>query len=95
MVVNSLTTSPEEGQRFEQGQPVDVTCIAWDGGYGIDVVEVSTDGGKTWHQASLGWDGGRFAFRRWSYRFNPESAGTHTASRPRPPTASARHKSMP
>jgi len=78
MVVNSLTTSPDEGQRFEQGQPVDVTGIAWDGGYGIDVVEVSTDGGKTWHQASLGRDGGRFAFRPWSYRFNPERSGTHS-----------------
>jgi DMSO/TMAO reductase YedYZ molybdopterin-dependent catalytic subunit len=78
MVVNSLTTSPAEGQPFEQGQPVDVTGIAWDGGYGIDVVEVSTDGGKTWHQARLGRDGGRFAFRPWSYRFNPEGPGTYS-----------------
>jgi len=78
MLVNSLTTSPSEGQRFEQGQPVDVTGVAWDGGYGIDIVEVSTDGGKTWNQASLGKDGGRFAFRPWSYRFNPEGPGTYS-----------------
>ena len=38
---------------------------------------MSTDDGKTWHQASLGRDDGRFAFRPWSYRFNPEGAGTY------------------
>src|SRR6516162_681101 len=77
MVVNSLTTSPAEGQRFKFGRPIDVSGIAWDGGYGIRAVEVSTDNGKTRHQASLGRDDGRFAFRPWSYRFKPESAGTH------------------
>ena len=77
MVVNSLTTSPAEGQRFDAGQSVDVSGIAWDGGYGIRDVEVSTDDGKTWHQARLGRDDGRFAFRPWSYRFSPVGAGTH------------------
>jgi DMSO/TMAO reductase YedYZ molybdopterin-dependent catalytic subunit len=77
MVVNSLTTSPTEGQHFDVGQAVGVSGIAWDGGYGIRLVEVSIDDGKTWHQASLGRDDGRFAFRLWSYRFTPEGAGTH------------------
>ena len=77
MVVNSLTTSPAEGQRFKFGRPIDVSGIAWDGGYGVRLVEVSTDGGKTWHEASLGKDDGRFAFRPWSYRFNPAGAGTY------------------
>lgn len=76
MVVNSMTTSPAEGQRFNFGHPIDVSGIAWDGGYGVRLVEVSTDGGKTWYQASLGKDDGRFAFRPWSYRFNPAGAGT-------------------
>ena len=77
IVVNSLTTSPAEGQRFKFGRPIDVSGIAWDGGYGVRLVEVSTDGGKTWHEASLGKDDGRFAFRPWSYRFNPAGAGTY------------------
>ena len=77
MVVNSLTTSPAEGQRFKFGRQIDVSGIAWDGGYGVRLVEVSTDGGKTWHEASLGKDDGRFAFRPWSYRFNPAGAGTY------------------
>jgi hypothetical protein len=49
MVVNSLITSPADGQRFDRNQPVDVNGIAWDGGYGIRFVAVSTDDGETWH----------------------------------------------
>jgi DMSO/TMAO reductase YedYZ molybdopterin-dependent catalytic subunit len=78
MVVNSLISSPVEGQRFAVGQPVDVHGIAWDGGYGIRLVEVSTDDRKTWREASLSAEDSRFAFRPWSYRFTPEAAGTHT-----------------
>jgi hypothetical protein len=77
MVVNSLTTSPAEGQRFNFGRPIDVSGIAWDGGYGVRLVEVSTDGGKTWHRASLDKDDGRFAFRPWGYRFDPAGAGSY------------------
>ena len=77
MVVNSLITSPAKGQRFDAARPVDVSGIAWDGGYGISLVEVSTDDGKTWHEADLGRDDGRFAFRPWSYRFTPQGAGEH------------------
>ncbi len=69
MVVNSLIVTPTEGQRIGAGQMVDVAGIAWDGGYGINRVEISTDGGANWRQATLGADGGRFAFRPWSYRF--------------------------
>jgi DMSO/TMAO reductase YedYZ molybdopterin-dependent catalytic subunit len=77
MVVNSLIVSPAEGQRLKPGQPVDVSGLAWDGGYGIRLVEVSSDDGKTWRRASLGRDDGRFAFRPWSDRFTPAGPGTH------------------
>ena len=92
MVVNSLTTSPAEGQRFDAGQSVDVSGIAWDGGYGIRAVEVSTDDGKTWHRrASAGMTAvspsvhGAIA----SVRLAP----ARTESRPEPPTVSVRPKS--
>jgi DMSO/TMAO reductase YedYZ molybdopterin-dependent catalytic subunit len=75
MVVNSLITSPSEGQRFSMGQNVDVAGIAWDGGYGIRAVEVSFDGGTNWRPATLGKDDGRFAFRPWSYRFQASARG--------------------
>ena len=32
---------------------------------------VSVDGGKTFGQAELGADSGRYSFRPWSYRFRP------------------------
>jgi hypothetical protein len=64
MVVNSLITSHADGASVKSGSLVG--GVAWDGGYGIRTVEVSTNGGKTWAQANLGQDLGRFAFRTWS-----------------------------
>ena len=75
IVVNSLITTPSEGQRFSMGQEVDIAGIAWDGGYGIRAVEVSVDAGINWHPATLGKDDGRFAFRPWSYRFQAAARG--------------------
>jgi DMSO/TMAO reductase YedYZ molybdopterin-dependent catalytic subunit len=74
MVVNSLITSHADGANVKAGVPVTVGGIAWDGGYGIRTVEVSTDG-KTWSQAALGNDLGRFAFRTFSFNFVPKAKG--------------------
>lgn len=78
MVVNSLITAPSNGTKVRAGQPVEVTGIAWDGGYGIQRVEMSIDGGKNWTDATLGKDYGRFSFRPWSFRFTPKRAGKAT-----------------
>ena len=69
MVVNSLITSHRDGEKIKRGK-VTVSGLAWDGGYGIRVVEVSTDGGKTWSDATLGQDLGKYAFRPWSFALN-------------------------
>jgi DMSO/TMAO reductase YedYZ molybdopterin-dependent catalytic subunit len=66
MVVNSLITSHTDGEKVKEGR-ITVSGVAWDAGYGIRAVEVSTDGGKSWSEATLGKDLGRFAFRPWSY----------------------------
>ncbi len=66
IVVNSLITSHRDGAKVKAGK-VEVSGLAWDGGYGINSVQVSTDGGKTWTSAKLGQDLGRFAFRPWSF----------------------------
>ena len=66
MVVNSLITSHTDGDKVKEGH-ITVSGVAWDAGYGIRAVEVSTDGGKSWSEATLGKDLGRFAFRPWSY----------------------------
>ena len=75
MVVNSLVTSIQDGQRFKVGQPVNVSGIAWDGGSGIRDVEVSGDGGRSWFLAQLGRDLGPFSFRTFTHVFRPREAG--------------------
>jgi DMSO/TMAO reductase YedYZ molybdopterin-dependent catalytic subunit len=42
-----------------------VSGIAFDGGDGVQRVEFSADGGRTWQNATLGPDLGRYSFRRW------------------------------
>ncbi len=78
MVVNSLITSHQDGQKVRLGQRAEVKGIAWDGGYGIQAVEVSTDGGRTWRPAELGKDLGRFSWRQWSHAFTPDRRGPAT-----------------
>ncbi len=78
MVVNSLITSPRDGEKVRAGRRVEAKGIAWDGGYGIRTVEVSVDGGRTWRAAELGQDHGRFSFRPWSFAFQAGRRGPQT-----------------
>ncbi|MGH6838273.1 MAG: molybdopterin-dependent oxidoreductase [Methylocella sp.] len=75
IVVNSLITSPADGASIEAGGRTAISGIAWDGGYGIRSVEVSGDDGKSWTEAALGEEPGKFAFRTWSHEFTPERRG--------------------
>lgn len=75
MVANSLILTPESGGKQRAGQLLEVTGIAWDGGYGIQRVEVSVDDGQSWREAELGRDAGRFSWRQWRYVFKPEAKG--------------------
>ncbi|HVY59988.1 MAG TPA: molybdopterin-dependent oxidoreductase [Xanthobacteraceae bacterium] len=80
MVVNSLITSPANGTRVQQGAQVTIGGIAWDAGYGIRSVDISTDSGRSWNEAALGPDLGRFAFRTFSFTFAPRGKGKHTVT---------------
>jgi DMSO/TMAO reductase YedYZ molybdopterin-dependent catalytic subunit len=75
IVVNSLITSHADGARIHAGATA-VSGLAWDGGYGITAVAVSTDDGKTWSEAALGDDLGRYAFRPWSFALNAKPGKT-------------------
>lgn len=77
MMVNSLITNLENGQRFRLSQSIDLKGIAWDGGYGIQRVEVSIDKGKSWREAEIGHDAGRFSWRQWRFRFKPHKKGSY------------------
>jgi DMSO/TMAO reductase YedYZ molybdopterin-dependent catalytic subunit len=80
MVVNSLITSHADGAMVRADAAVVLGGVAWDAGYGVSMVEVSIDGGKTWSEATLGEDLGNFAFRPWTYRFAPKTAGKIVAT---------------
>jgi DMSO/TMAO reductase YedYZ molybdopterin-dependent catalytic subunit len=75
IVVNSFITSPADGASIDAGGRTAISGITWDGGYGIRSVEISADDGKSWMEAALGEDPGKFAFRTWSHEFTPERRG--------------------
>ncbi|HSB78753.1 MAG TPA: molybdopterin-dependent oxidoreductase [Candidatus Methylomirabilis sp.] len=77
MTVRSFIIVPENGAKLPAGGPVVLKGIAFDGGYGIREVEVSDNGGATWHRAQLGPDLGRYSFREWSFKWQPDHPGTH------------------
>jgi sulfite dehydrogenase (cytochrome) subunit A len=73
--VRSFITSLGDGDKIKVGQGVNIRGIAFDGGSGIKDVSFSADGGKTWREARLGKDFGKYSFREWTIDFKPEQAG--------------------
>jgi sulfite dehydrogenase len=63
--VRSFITNVADGAKLKSGAQTALKGIAFDGGKGIQGVAVSTDGGKTWAQAKLGTDLGKYSFREW------------------------------
>jgi sulfite dehydrogenase len=74
--VRSFITNLLDGATVKAGADTPVKGIAFDGGYGITDVLLSSDGGKTWTEAQLGEDLGKYSFREWQsvVRLAP---GTH------------------
>jgi DMSO/TMAO reductase YedYZ molybdopterin-dependent catalytic subunit len=66
LTVRSFITSVLDGATVKAGQQVTLRGIAFDGGTGIKSVAVSTDGGKSWADAKLGQDLGKYSFREWT-----------------------------
>lgn len=73
--VRSFITSLASGAQVKAQQEVRVKGIAFDGGYGIREVLFSADDGKTWREAELGNDLGKYSFREWSITFRPPERG--------------------
>ena len=64
--VRSFITSVLDGASVKAGQQITLRGIAFDGGTGIKSVAVSTDDGKSWTDAKLGQDLGKYSFREWT-----------------------------
>jgi DMSO/TMAO reductase YedYZ molybdopterin-dependent catalytic subunit len=75
--VRSFITSLADGDQVNLGQALTVKGIAFDGGYGISALRFSDDGGRTWRDASLGRDYGKYAFREWTIAFRPARSGVY------------------
>ena len=63
--MRSFITNVADGARLRAGAETLLKGIAFDGGKGIKHVAVSTDQGKSWTQARLGTDLGKYSFREW------------------------------
>jgi sulfite dehydrogenase (cytochrome) subunit A len=77
MSVRSLFVRPEPQQRFVRANAVDVEGLSFDDGHGISKVEVSTDSGRNWQDARLDPEIGKYAWRRWRMRWEPQAPGAH------------------
>ena len=75
--VRSFITSLSDGAKVTAGRETVVRGIAFDGGYGITQVAFSADGGRSWSDARLGKDSGRYSFREWTAAFRPEKKGPY------------------
>jgi sulfite dehydrogenase len=74
IMVNSLITSPLSPE-VKSGETLTITGMAWDAGFGISTVEVSQDGGRTWTDAELNPDLGRYSFRAWQFSLDRPPKG--------------------
>ena len=71
LTVRSLFVKPEPSEAIRAGAPYEVQGLAFDSGKGIAKVEVSADGGKSWSEAKLDPEIGRYSWRRWRYSWKP------------------------
>jgi hypothetical protein len=66
--VRSFLTNIAEGATVKANSNLNLRGIAFEGGYGgygVTDVAVSADDGKTWAEAALGEDFGKYSFREW------------------------------
>jgi DMSO/TMAO reductase YedYZ molybdopterin-dependent catalytic subunit len=75
MTVRSLFVQPEPNEPIKAGAAYEVQGLALDGGAGITKVEISADGGKTWADAKLDPEIGKYSWRRWRYAWTPAERG--------------------
>jgi DMSO/TMAO reductase YedYZ molybdopterin-dependent catalytic subunit len=77
MAVRSIFVKPSPGEQLVAGKSYTLQGVANDGGSGIRKVEVSTDDGKTWSDATLGTDLGKYSWRLWRIEWAPVAKGNY------------------
>jgi DMSO/TMAO reductase YedYZ molybdopterin-dependent catalytic subunit len=77
MVPRSFITNIKPGDSLQAGAPTLARGIAFGGDAGVSRVDFSSDGGKSWQQAQLGKDEGKYSFHQWQLRFATPGRGSH------------------
>lgn len=78
MKVKSVIGYPTPNTIIKKGSRVQVTGVAFDQGKGIKEVMISLDGGKSWSSTHLQKDYGKFAYRPWTFLWEPKAKGEYT-----------------
>ncbi|HKA35666.1 MAG TPA: sulfite oxidase [Thermoanaerobaculia bacterium] len=72
-VKSNITEAPAAGK---VGAPLTIRGFAFSGAPDIAKVEITDDGGQTWYPAALDPQHDPYAWRLWSYRYEPKAPGT-------------------
>jgi hypothetical protein len=79
MVPRSFVTNLASGQQVvKSAAPTTLRGIALGGDCGVARVDYSTDAGKSWQQAQLGKDEGKYGFRQWQTQLMLPSPGKYS-----------------
>ncbi len=70
MLPRSFFTNLQVGAKVPVGRPTTLRGIAFGGINALAKVQFSDDGGRSWRDASLGHDHGRYSFRQWQTTVN-------------------------
>jgi len=77
MTTRSLIISPAANAVLRVNQSVEIMGTAFSGGYGISDVLVSVNNGKSWDEAKLGEERGKYSWTQWSYTWRPSGPGEY------------------
>jgi DMSO/TMAO reductase YedYZ molybdopterin-dependent catalytic subunit len=78
MLPRSFFTNLKSGAVLQAGQAAPVRGIAFGGYNALKLVQVSADAGRTWTNAQLGADHGRYSFRQWQTNVRFTQPGKQT-----------------
>ena len=75
--LHSIFVEPDTSETVTAHKPCLVEGLAFNDGTGIKKVELSFDDGKTWVDAPLHPELGKYSWRRWKYNWTPENKGVY------------------
>ena len=75
--LHSIFVEPDTSETVTAHKPCLVEGLAFNDGTGIKKVELSFDDGKTWVDAPLNPELGKYSWRRWKYNWTPENKGVY------------------